>query len=103
MEANEFFKKKKLVKRDCILVRVDLNRGIFFEKHQGLGNHWHRACVNQAIFDYYNRYELQAMSKNNEYFMFFDNFLSEYSVWELQDQTVRLIKKIIKAPYANKS
>jgi hypothetical protein len=46
-----------------------------------------------AIYDYFNRYELQAMSRKNDYFMFYDNFLGEYTVWELQDQTNKLIKK----------
>jgi hypothetical protein len=35
-EANIFFKKKmRAENRDCILVRVDLNRGLKFEKHNG--------------------------------------------------------------------
>ena len=35
------------------------------------------------------------MSENNEYFLFYDNFLRRYGLWELQDQTQSSLKRNI--------
>ena len=40
------------------------------------------------------------MSSKNDYFMFFDNFVEEYCVWELEDQTNRHVRKCLQFPYA---
>ena len=66
---------------DCVMVQVDMNRGMHFVKHNGMGNYWHSKLIEAAKEDYFNRYELQCMSLKNDYFMFFDNFLDEYSIW----------------------
>jgi len=43
---------------DCILVQVDMNRGMHFVKHNGMGNYWHSKLIDAAKEDYFNRYEL---------------------------------------------
>lgn len=80
-QADIFFRERVESGEDCILVKVDLNRGLSFIKHHNQGNYWHSKCVTAARNDYFKRYELQETSQHNDYFMFFDNLLDEYSVW----------------------
>ena len=61
--------------------------------------YWYLKCVEKAREDYYQRFHLELMSEDNNYFLFYDSFLESYGVWEMMDTTREAFRNILKVYY----
>ena len=54
-----------------------------------------KQCVEQAKKDYFQRYELITMSVDNNHFLFFDNYLSKFQLWNMHDQSTSVVSSFL--------